>query len=88
MMMMKKVFLYRYILLGVLVLGHLAVEAQDFRKSKKETRSFKVGADAELNIQNKYGKIELIAWEKDSIRFEVNIDVRAKKERRQGQCYN
>lgn len=80
MMMMKKVFLYRYILLGVLVLGHLAVEAQDFRKSKKETRSFKVGADAELNIQNKYGKIELIAWEKDSIRFEVNIDVRAKKE--------
>lgn len=77
---MKKVFLYKNILLVVLVFGQLAVTAQDFRKSKKVTRSFKVGADAELKILNKYGKIELITWDKDSIKFEVKIDVRAKKE--------
>jgi hypothetical protein len=88
MMMMKKVFLYKYTFLAVLVFGQLAVTAQDFRKNKKETRYFKVGADAELKIQNKYGKIELIPWDKDSIKFEVSIDVRAKKEDKANEIIN
>jgi len=77
---MKQVILYRYILLIALTLGLSTASAQDYRKSKSVSRSFKVNADAELKILNKYGRIELIPWNKDSIKFEVNIDVRAKKE--------
>jgi hypothetical protein len=77
---MKEVILYRYILLIIMMLGQFTALAQNYRKNKTVSRSFKVGTDAELKILNKYGRIELIPWDKDSIRFEVKIEVRAKKE--------
>ena len=77
---MKKVFLYRNILLTILMATSISASGQEYRKRRNETKSFKIVGDTELKLVNKYGRIQLIPWTKDSIRFEVNIEVRAKKE--------
>lgn len=79
-MMMRKVFLYRNILLAVLCVTSFTAAGQDYRKRRSEIKSFKVTDDTELKVVNKYGRIQLIPWAKDSIKFEVSIEVRAKKE--------
>ena len=77
---MRQVFLYRQILVAILVITSVAASGQDYRKRRNETKSFKIDGDTELKVVNKYGRIQLIPWTKDSIRFEVSIEVRAKKE--------
>jgi hypothetical protein len=79
-MKMKQVILFRNILTAILITTSIAASGQEYRKGRNETKSFKIGADTELKVVNKYGRIQLIPWSKDSIRFEVNIEVRAKKE--------
>jgi hypothetical protein len=78
--MMRKVFLYRNILLAILLVSSFTAAGQDYRKHRSETKSFKINDDTELKVVNKYGRIQLIPWTKDSIKFEVSIEVRAKKE--------
>jgi len=53
---------------------------QPYKKSRSVVKSFKVGEDTEILVKNKYGNIQLIAWDKDSVRFEIQVDVSAKKE--------
>ena len=77
---MKQVFLYKNILVVLLLIAGFTATGQDFRKRRSETKSFKISDDVELRVVNKYGRIQLIPWTKDSIKFEVNIEVRAKKE--------
>ena len=77
---MRKVFLYRNILLAVLLVSSFTAAGQDYRKRRSETKSFKISDDTELKVVNKYGRIQLIPWTKDSIKFEVSIEVRAKKD--------
>jgi hypothetical protein len=61
---------------GVLVLG------QTVEKGKTLSRSFAVGGDTEIEVSNKYGNIHLIPWEKDSVRFEVELKVKGPKQSR------
>lgn len=77
---MKKVTQYKYLMLVLFLVGTLNLMAQDYRKTKTETRVFSVDRDAELKVINKYGQIQLIPWEKDSIEISVKIEVRDKKE--------
>ena len=77
---MKQVFLYKNILVVLLLITGFTATGQDHRKRRSETKSFKIKEDVELRVVNKYGRIQLIPWTKDSIKFEVNIEVRAKKE--------
>ena len=79
-MKMRQAFLYRNILVVVLLITGLTATGQDFRKRRSETKSFKIEDGVELKVVNKSGRIQLIPWTKDSIKFEVNIEVRAKKE--------
>jgi hypothetical protein len=79
-MMMRQVFLYRNILVALLILAGFTATGQDYRKRRNETKSFKIQEDVELRVVNKYGRIQLIPWTKDSIKFVVDIEVRAKKE--------
>ena len=77
---MKKVTQYKYLWLAFLMAGALHVQGQDYRKTKTETRVFSVDQNAELKIINKYGQVQLIPWDKDSIKINVKIEVRDKKE--------
>lgn len=71
----KKVKVYM-VLLGLLTMN-MFVSAQTFTENKNILRSFKVYAGTILEINNKYGKIELSTWNKDSVRIEANLSIKA-----------
>ena len=77
---MKRIKLYRNIVALGLVLAGFALHAQPYHKSRKESKTFKVERRTEVLIENKYGNIQLINWDKDSISFRINLEVEAKKE--------
>lgn len=54
------------------------VNAQ-FTETKEISKHFKVSPETRIEISNKYGKIELNTWEKDSVIFEIKIRVEEKK---------
>lgn len=77
---MNKHILYRNILIGFLLFASFWASGQAYRKDKHITRSFKIDPATELKITNKYGHIELISWDKDSVKIEVKMEVQDKKE--------
>lgn len=50
-----------------------------FTETKEITRRFEVSPETQIEITNKYGKIEMITWEKDSVVIEINIRVEERK---------
>lgn len=72
------IFYRQTILFGLLVMS-LALTAQPYVKTRTITKSFKVMDDTELFVKNKYGRIHLIPWEKDSVKFTIEIEVKGKK---------
>ncbi len=71
--------LKKYILLlSILALMPYYVLAQ-FTETKEINKRFKVDPETRIEITNKYGKIELNTWDKDSVIFNINIRVEDKK---------
>ncbi len=77
---MKQHTLYKYILLLGFVLSGFSMYGQAYRKNKSMTKSFGIEQNTELNVRNKYGRVQLINWEKDSVKFEILMEVHNKKE--------
>lgn len=50
-----------------------------FTETKQINRRFKVTPETRIEITNKYGKIKINTWEKDSIVFDIKIKVEDKK---------
>lgn len=59
---------------STLVLG------QTVEKSRQLSRSFLLGENTEIEISNKYGNIHLVNWEKDSVRFDIELIVKGPKQ--------
>lgn len=62
----------------VVLMLPLQVFAQ-FTETKEITKNFKISPETHIEISNKYGKIELNTWEKDSVVVEIKIRVEEKK---------
>ncbi len=62
----------RLLILAALMLGTLAA-AQDHTDKSSVRRSFPATIETTLEIQNKYGKIQVATWDKDSVAIEVDI---------------
>lgn len=41
-------------------------------------RSYKINSQTSLDITNKYGKVQIIPWESDSVRVKIDLRIRAK----------
>lgn len=78
-MMKGLVMNYRTILLFLLIyfLYTCGFSAEIHTASKKIERTFKVSPATTVDITNKYGKIHIIHWSKDSARFEINVTARS-----------
>ena len=50
-----------------------------FTETKEISKHYKVSPETRIEITNKYGKVELNIWEKDSVAIEINIRVEEKK---------
>jgi hypothetical protein len=64
----------------VLLLSQFNLSAQTFEKSRSVSKSFLAGPETELQVTNKYGDIQLIAWDKDSVKIDVSLKVISTKE--------
>ena len=53
--------------------------AQAFEKKGTISKEFEITENTEIQITNKYGNIQVITWELDSVKFEVSISVKGNK---------
>jgi hypothetical protein len=61
---------------------------QDYSKSRYEKRVYAVGKNTEVQIANKYGNIHVYEWEKDSVKIEIELEVKANKESKMEKTYD
>jgi hypothetical protein len=59
----------------VLFLNSGGIKAQVY--TDRKVHSYPVTAKTSVEVSNKYGKIHVIAWEQDSVRFEVDLRISA-----------
>jgi len=50
-----------------------------FTETKEVNKRFKISPDAKIEISNKYGKIDLTTWDKDSVAINISIRIEEKK---------
>jgi hypothetical protein len=62
----------KLLILSALMLGTLA-PAQDHTDKRSVSRSFPASLETTLEVENKYGKIQVVTWDKDSIAVEVEM---------------
>ncbi len=74
---MKKLKQIRYFLVAVVFMPLLATA--QFTDTKEINKTFKILPETQIEILNKYGKIEIKTWEKDSVAFNIKIRVEEKK---------
>ncbi|MEN8230605.1 MAG: hypothetical protein ABFS38_20780 [Bacteroidota bacterium] len=60
------------LILAILLLG-TSVLAQSHTDKRSVSRSFPASRETTLEVQNKYGKIQVVTWEKDSVLVDVDI---------------
>lgn len=77
--MKMRVLICSLIVMSSLIWG-LGVHGQTIEKTRTEKKSFKVNPGMEIEVMNKYGDIRLIPWEKDSVRFEIELMVKGTKD--------
>lgn len=51
--------------------------AQTYSENKKIVRSFPANPETRLDISNKYGKVHVMQWKKDSVKLEVDLSVKS-----------
>jgi hypothetical protein len=74
-----------YKILWVLLLLPLGLYAGNFptgnyTKEKKINKTFDVQKEASLNIDNRYGNVDVITWNKNEIQIEITITTSGNKE--------
>lgn len=69
-MKFKKLFIY-------LVFSCFLVSLQGQTFSDYITRSFKVKPTITIEITNKYGKVHITPWDKDSVKFDIDLEMSA-----------
>lgn len=63
---------------GIFILIGLTGRAQ-FTETREFTKRFKIQAQTRIDITNKYGKIELNNWNKDSVVIQFKMEINEKK---------
>lgn len=54
------------------------LSAQNFKENKRLTRTYRLNSQQIVEINNKYGKVEVVNWEKDSVKFVISFEMKAK----------
>lgn len=54
--------------------------AQSYRDH--QVRSFPISPETTIEVNNKYGKVHVVTWEQDSVRFEIDLRIEANNEQK------
>jgi hypothetical protein len=76
----------------ILISGFLFLIGQtanaQFTESREFTKRFRIQPETRIDITNKYGRIELNTWEKDSVVIRFRMEINAKKPDKLGKMLN
>ncbi|MBE0642028.1 MAG: hypothetical protein IH599_08335, partial [Bacteroidales bacterium] len=72
----------------LLLLAPAIVATGQSQRSRKLVKSFKSNENTSIQVVNKYGNVHLIPWEKDSVRFEVELNITGSKDTRVDRIFN
>ncbi len=64
----------------LMAIWSIAATGQVFERSRHESRTFRAYERTTLEVYNKYGNIHLFTWDKDSVKIEIDLEVKASKE--------
>ncbi len=56
------------------------VHAQTYERHRSEKKAFAIKPTTEIQVSNKYGNVHIVNWEKDSVRFEIDLTLTGSKE--------
>ncbi|MFO7658152.1 MAG: hypothetical protein R6W78_13920 [Bacteroidales bacterium] len=56
--------------------------------TKRIEKSYKVNNSTTVDVINKYGKIHVVTWEKDSVRFDIRLKIKASSDSRLNKLKN
>jgi hypothetical protein len=69
----------RFRLLLYIIIGSFGyTNAQVPEHTQHISRSFRINNSVSIEVSNKYGRIQVIPWNTDSVRFDVDLRIRAK----------
>lgn len=68
----------RLLIIGSFLLNCFAVNAQ-FTETREFIKRFKIQPETRIDITNKYGKVELNTWKKDSVVISFKMEINEKK---------
>jgi hypothetical protein len=57
----------------------LMLSAQVYSEKREQGKSFKLKSGTSIQISNKYGNVNVLPWEKDSVRIDVSITAQSKQ---------
>jgi hypothetical protein len=68
------------VIMPIFVILSLNLRSQVPEYSRQIIRSFRIGDAVTVDITNKYGKVQVINWDVDSVKFIIDLRIRAKDE--------
>ena len=74
----KKISGITFLVSGMILLSSLTGHAQ-FTETREFVKRFRIQAETRIDITNKYGKIELNTWKKDSVVIQFRMEINEKK---------
>jgi len=78
---MVRALLFKSFLIACFVMPAMTSIAQD-EVEKEILKTYPIDADGTVSIENKYGDIEIIGWEKDFVEIKIEVIVKGKNEDR------
>lgn len=57
----------------------LLLTSQTYSEKREESKTYRLKPGTLVQVSNKYGNVNIMNWEKDSVRFEVSISVQSKQ---------
>ena len=67
-------------MIALFLLMGMNLFAQNYNLTKSYDKSFALKDHTEVSLMNKYGDIQIIHWDKDSVRIQVKVEVNSHKE--------
>lgn len=72
---------YKILVMITLALAiQILARGQTYERTRSVVKSFKVKPKTEIQVINKYGNIHVVNWEKDSVKFEIELVVSGNKQ--------
>jgi len=60
------------------LMSNTIIAAPQIKQNKRIVRTYKLKPETQVEVYNKYGKVEIIHWNKDSVKYVINLETRAK----------